>query len=95
MDNLFGLDHPAQQKDLALLRTFFDDVSVNMAKELLADEQIPFLAKDRGTGTAMRVITGFSIYGVDFFVLPADLERASALLDALFTPVEQESEDRA
>ena len=93
MDSLFGLDHPAQQKDLAHLRTLCDDGSVSMAKELLQDEQIPFLVKDRGTGNVMRVITGFSIYGVDFYVLPEDAPRATELLDALFAPAEGDQED--
>ena len=85
MDNLFfGLDHPANEEDLVLLRTFHDDVSVTMAEEVLRDESIPFIKKDRGTGAAMRLITGYSMYGTDLFVAPDDLEKASALLEALF-----------
>ena len=93
MDKLFGLDRPAAEKDLSLLRTLYDDVSVNMAKDVLQSEEIPFLAKDRGTGNVMRVITGFSIYGVDFFVRPEDLEQASELMEALFAPIEESEED--
>ena len=93
MDKLFGLDHPADEKDLALLRTLYDDVSVNMARDVLQSEEIPFLAKDRGTGGVMRVITGFSIYGVDLFVRPDDLERASELMEALFSPMPADGED--
>ena len=33
----------------------------------------------------MRIITGFSMYGVDVFVRPEDAERASALMDELFS----------
>ena len=84
MDKLFGLDTPVAEKELALVRTLYDDISAGMAKEALADEQIPFVAKDRGTGGVMRILTGFSMYGVDFFVRAADLERASELFNALF-----------
>ena len=92
MDKLFGLDTPVAEKELALVRTLFDDISAGMAKEALTDEQIPFIAKDRGTGSAMRIITGFSMYGVDFFVRATDLERASALFDALFSGVAAEED---
>ena len=33
----------------------------------------------------VRIITGFSMYGVDVFVRPEDAERASALMDELFS----------
>ena len=93
MDRLFGLDAPAAQEGLSLLHTFFDDISATMAKELLADEQIPVVIKDRGTGNAVRILTGFSLYGVDFFVRPEDLERAKELLEALLAPVEDAGEE--
>ena len=45
MDNLFfGLDKPASDENLVLLRTFHDDVSVTMAEEILRDEGIFCLA---------------------------------------------------
>ena len=85
MDNLFfGLDQPANEDGLVLLRTFHDDVSVTMAEEVLRDEEILFLKKDRGSGSAVRLITGYSMYGTDLLVAPEDLERASALMVALF-----------
>ena len=85
MDNLFfGLDKPASDENLVLLRTFHDDVSVMMAEEVLRDEEIPFLKKDRGSGSAVRLITGYSMYGTDILVAPEDLEKASALMGALF-----------
>ncbi len=85
MDNLFfGLDHPASEEGLELLRTFHDDVSVTMAEAVLRDEGILFVKKDRGTGSAVRLITGYSMYGTDLFVAPDDLEKASALMEALF-----------
>lgn len=85
MDNLFfGLDKPASDENLVLLRTFHDDVSVTMAEEVLRDEGILFVKKDRGTGSAVRIITGFSMFGTDLLVAPEDLEKATALMEALF-----------
>ena len=85
MDNLFfGRDQPANEDGLVLLRTFHDDVSVIMAEEVLRDEEIPFVKKDRGSGSAVRLITGYSMYGTDLLVSPDDLEKATALMEALF-----------
>ena len=93
MDNLFfGLDQPANADNLALLRTFHDDVSVTMAEQVLNDEGILFVKKDRGTGAAVRIITGYSMYGTDLFVAPDDLEKATALMESLFD-VENTVED--
>ena len=85
MDKLFfGLYQPVNDDDLVLLRTFHDDVSVAMAEEVLRDEEIPFIKKDRGSGGVVRIISGYSMYGTDLFVAPDDLEKASALMEALF-----------
>ena len=95
MDNLFfGLDKPASDENLVLLRTFHDDVSVTMAKEVLRDEEIPFVKKDRGSGSAVRIITGFSMFGTDILVAPEDLEKATALMEALFdAEIEAQAEE--
>ena len=95
MDNLFfGLDKPASDENLVLLRTFHDDVAVTMAEEVLRDENILFVKKDRGTGSAVRIITGFSMFGTDILVAPEDLEKATALMEALFdAEVEAQAEE--
>ena len=82
MDKFFGLDNPAKvDKDVTLLTTTHDDVEKNIICGILEEENIPFLAKDRGAGEAVRVVTGYSMYGCDIFV-PGDLfEKANALLD--------------
>ena len=85
MDNLFfGLDQPAQEGELVLLRSFHDDVSLAMAEEVLRDEDILFIKKDRGSGSAVRLVVGFSTYGTDLFVAPDDLEKGRELMQALF-----------
>ncbi len=85
MDKLFfGLDRATNEDGLVLLRTFHDDISVAMAEEVLRDEGILFVKKDRGSGSVVRLVTGFSTYGTDFLVAPDDLEKAAGLMEALF-----------
>ena len=82
MDQFFGLDHPAKaDEDTALLTTTHDDVEKNIICGSLEEENIPFLAKDRGAGEAVRVVTGYSMYGCDIYVPAALLKKANALLD--------------
>ena len=93
MDLLFGLNAPASLQDLVHAGEFHDPVSATIAEELLTDANIPFLKKERGSGTAVRIITGFQPFGTDFFVLPEDLERAKAALIPLSEPAEFIFED--
>ena len=82
MDQFFGLDTPAKLgEDTALLTTTHDDVEKMIICGILEEEKIPFLAKDRGAGEAVRVVTGYSMYGCDIFVPSGLLEKANALLD--------------
>ena len=93
MDRLFGLDTPAALQDLAHVMELNDPVSAAIAEELLGDAGIPFRKKERGSGTAVRLIMGIQTFGTDFFVLPEDLERAKAALIPLSEPAEFIFED--
>ena len=77
MDAFFGLDHAVlNEEGLALLTTVFDDVLVEIYADLLTDAGIPFLKKDRGGGTAVRIITGANWYGTDIYVPEERLQEA-------------------
>ncbi len=92
MDSLFGLDKVAHHdKDLCLLTTVYDRSALMILESILKDAEIPFLVKDRGVGTTVKVIAGFSVFGADVFILPEHLELATALL----SPVEDETEEIA
>ena len=95
MDRLFGLDAPAALDDLAHVAEYADPVSVAIAEELLREAEIPFLKKERGSGTAVRIIAGFQPFGTDFFVRPEDEERARDALLPLSEPAEFVTEDDA
>ncbi len=82
MDRLFGLDSAALRDDeeLSLLVTCYDDVLAGMYEELLKEENIPYLRKDRGAGGAVRLIMGSSSYGTDIYVPTALLAAAKDLI---------------
>ncbi len=92
MDRLFGLDHPAKPEGLCLLRSFFDSVSVSIAEQALQDADIPFLKKERGSGSAVRIIVGFQRFGTDLFVQEEHLEAASDIMQSLFDSDTEEVE---
>ena len=93
MDFLFGLDKSNPPlKDLELLTTVNDRIYQAMLESVLSDNEIPYLSKERGSGAAVKVITGFSMFGTDIFVLKKDIERAKELLELLNAIPEDDAE---
>ena len=81
MDSLFGLDRVSpHDENLELLITVHDSVQQLVVESILRDAEIPFLSKSRGSGTAVKVITGFSLFATDIFVLREHLETALVLI---------------
>lgn len=82
-DSIFGLERNHKIPDgeeVALLTTVRDVVMLGMVRGLLEDADIPYLVKERATGSAMRIMTGFSLFGTDIFVPVASLETARELI---------------
>ena len=88
-DPLFGLekDHRIRGDGEVVLLTTVHDVAM--------------LGLERATGSAMRIMTGFSLFGTDIFVPASALETARGLIagfaqdtaaDAADTAQEKESE---
>lgn len=94
-DTLFGLESASPEEGTALLTTVHGDAERALVCGILEGEQIPYLAKDRGSGGAVRVITGFSMFGTDLFVPTERLEQARAVLEAYRSaaPVDIDGED--
>jgi hypothetical protein len=67
---------------MELLTTAHDDVELSILKAILEDENIPCLTQDRGSGSSVRLITGYSMYGTDILVPAGCLEQAKEILDA-------------
>ena len=83
MDRFFGLDQPGRADEgIVLLTSVHDEVEKNLICGILEEEEIPFLVKDRGSGEAVRILAGFSMFGCDIYVPEELLEQASELLDA-------------
>ena len=91
MDDLFGLDKiSAHDKDLELLTTAYDPTYLAIVESILSDANIPYLKKDRGSGAAVRVIMGYSMFGTDVFVLKEHIETATELIAV---PDEEQNEE--
>ena len=83
MDRFFGLEHASKQGEkISLLTTVHDDVEKNLLCGILEEEKIPYLLKDRGSGEAVRILSGFSLFGSDIYVPTELLGVATELLDA-------------
>ena len=81
MDSLFGLERLASHDEaLAHLITVYDPSLLPILESILRDAEIPYLKKERGSGSSVKIITGFSLFGTDLFVLKEHLEVATALI---------------
>ncbi len=83
MSDLFGLERPHKISDgdeVSRLMTVYDVAVLGIVRGLLEDENIPYLVRERGTGSAMRILIGFSQFGTDVYVPTDALETAKALI---------------
>ena len=86
MFDMFGFenDHKiAYGEEVVRLTTVYDIAMLGMVRGLLEDAQVPYLVHERATGSAMRIMTGFSVYGTDIFVPKAAEETARDLIAGL------------
>lgn len=100
MSDIFGLEKPhkiADGDEVSHLITVYDVAVLGIVRGMLEDEEIPYLVRERGTGSAMRIITGFSLFGTDVYVPTDALETAKALVagleDAPITFVDDEGNE--
>lgn len=100
MSDLFGLEKPHKISDgdeVAHLITVYDVAVLGIVRGLLEDENIPYLVRERGTGSAMRILTGFSMFGTDVYVPTGAYEIAKGLVagleDAEITFVDDEGNE--
>ena len=88
----FGLSKPTQRHDdLELLTTAYDNEQLAVLRSILEDGNIPYMTKERGSGSSVKIIMGFSHFGTDIFVKRDMLDEARALLDATFA--DEQAED--
>ena len=78
-EKLFGLDQPkAPEEGTAVLVTVYDNVQLSMVRSLLEAESIPYLIRERGSGSAVKIVMG-----VSFYVPASKLEEATDAIAAL------------
>ena len=81
--DLFGLGKAKKSDDnMELLVTTHDNIELSILKSILEGEEIPYMVHDRGTGSAMRIIAGYSMFGTDIYVSKEVAEQARELLEA-------------
>lgn len=94
MDSLFGLERVSAHDDtLELLTTIYDRAQRMIVESILQDANIPYLAKERGSGSMVKVIAGYSMFGTDIFVRREQLELATELIALPTLPEEDMPEE--
>lgn len=79
--DLFGLDKAAKHPEgLLLLTTVYDNVELAIIRSILEGAEIPYLIKERGAGSSVKIIMGYSTCGTDIFVRKEDLDTAAELI---------------
>ncbi len=64
------------------LRSISNEMEIGMIKEILEDNNIPYIVKNQGSGAHMRIISGASPFVRDVMVSQDDLDKANDLLKA-------------
>lgn len=67
--------------EMVLLKTVNNQFELDVVKELLDDNEIPYVIKDYGIGGYMRIISGSSLYRTDILVAEATFKKAKAIID--------------
>ena len=83
MDAFFGLNETNPGvKNVKLLTTVYDNGSFAIIRSLLDGENIPYIAKDRGAGEVVKIITGIPMFGTDIYVPEDCYDFAAQLITA-------------
>ena len=74
-------DNPSDEIELVLLKTITNDYELSLIKNLLDDNEIPYIVKDYGIGGYMRIITASSMYRTDILVEISSYDKAKEIID--------------
>lgn len=69
---------------LVILKTTNNDYELITIKNLLEDNNIPYILQDKGIGGYMKIIGGRSIYGTDIMVEKSSFEDAKDIINQFF-----------
>ncbi len=84
-DSLFGLDQVSPHDECEeLLISVSENAELLVLRSILEGEKIPYRIRERGSGSAVRLIAGYTVNvaASDVFVPKAALERAKEILEA-------------
>lgn len=73
----------SESLDLVVLRTIENEFEMNMISAILEDNNIPFIVKNKGSGSYMRILTGFSPFQTDILVDSGSLDKALELINPI------------
>ena len=85
-----------ESEDVAHLAYVRDRVSEALLCDILRDNGIPYMRKERSCGLGASVIAGFSVFGSDIYVAREKLDAARELYMAYMScdcPVEEYTEN--
>lgn len=82
LDKIFGLDRPANNdEEFALLITVYNQEELAVIRSLLESADIPYMYKERGSGSAVNIIMGYTFFGTDIYVPKSAVDEASELIN--------------
>ena len=67
--------------NLRKLRSVTNEIELGMIKEILEDNNIPYILKDKGSGAYMRIITGSSPFSTEIMVEESEFDKANKILE--------------
>lgn len=79
-------------ENLELLRTAADEVELSMIRGLLDENGIVYITRERDGAGYLRVMAGYTMFGVDVYVDRNDLARAREMLDDCLSGTEEDAE---
>ena len=79
-------------ENLELLRTAADEIELSMIRGILDENGIAYVTRERDGASYLRVMAGYTMFGVDVYVDRNDLARAGDLLDDCLAGTEEDAE---
>ena len=79
-------------ENLELLRTAADEIELSMIRGILDENGIAYVTRERDGASYLRVMAGYTMFGVDVYVDRNDLARAGNLLDDCLSGTEEDAE---
>ncbi len=66
---------------LVLLKSVNNNFDLGLIRSILEENNIPYILKDPGSGSYMRLIGGGSILGTDIYIEESTYEKALEILE--------------